>query len=83
MVRSCKWTIRGAHIGTSHKRYNGFLSIGTDEAEVLSPLVSQIKSIADLYLLYLPVQTTDVMMLDGVEVVEVVDEVTLQHEWSW
>ena len=73
-----------AHTGTSHKRYNGFLSIGTDEAEVLSPLVSQIKSIVDWYvLMYLPVQTADVMTLDGVEVVEVVDEVTLQHEWSW
>ena len=33
--------------------------------------------------MYLPVQTADVMMLDGVEVGEVVDEVTLQHEWSW
>ena len=33
---------------------------------------------------YLAVQTADVMTLDGVEVVgKVVDEVTLQHEWSW
>ena len=29
---------------------------------------------------YLPVQTADVMMFDGVEVLEVVDEVALQHE---
>ena len=41
-------------------------------------LVSQINSIVDL-----PVETADVMMLDGVEVGEVVDEVVLQHEWSW
>ena len=35
-----------AHMGTSHKRYNGFLSIGTDEPEVL---VSKIKSIVDWF----------------------------------
>ena len=48
---SRKWIIRGAQMAMSHKSYNDFLlSIGTDEADVLSPLVCQIKSMVAWYL---------------------------------